>query len=274
MPGTQRQGPEFPPGGPLHALADLAENVARFLRSLMGVLESLVRLESSLQRAIGAGLLGLLGGVGVTVAGLSQVVAAPLWLYVLLGLAFQVLWLRRALSAVRVDSKRRRAIYDGHRDELDLEERFKKTRDWRHRWASSLVGPLRTPLERSDLVRRDMESAVGEVKEMTGHSLALVLVRKRRGARYEIVLTIGEVSDPLKAGTKWMHRDLDVHEYVAERSLYPHHLIEREVLGDAEYFLVVASEVDVIGKVKEVVLSCFLDVVGHGIGRVVAHGGS
>lgn len=108
-----------------------------------------------------------------------------------------------------------------------------------------------------------------KVEELTDHSLALVLVRKRRGGRYEIVLTIGEVSDPLKTGTKWIHRDLDVHEYVAERSLYPHHLIEREVLGDAEYFLVAASEIDVIGKVKEVVLDCFVDLVGHGMGRVV-----
>lgn len=132
-----------------------------------------------------------------------------------------------------------------------------------------MVGSLKIPLERSEFVRRDMESAVERTRELTGYSVALVLVRKRRGGRYEIVSTIGEVSDPLKTGTKWMHRDLDVYEYVAGRSFYPHHLIEREVLGDAEYFLVVASEIDVIGKVKEIVLDCFVDVVRHGIGRVV-----
>lgn len=133
------------------------------------------------------------------------------------------------------------------------------------------MGPLKSPLEECPQVEEAMEHAVRSVAEETGYSLALVLVVRRSG-HCEIVLTKGEVSDCLKTGTRWAHSDMNVYEYIDQRSLYPHHLIEREVLGGNEYFLIAASEIDVMGKVQKSVLDCFVEVVRHGIGRVVAHG--
>jgi hypothetical protein len=272
MPGSQGEGPKFQPErGWLDALGDVIESIAGLLRSLSFLASTFRELEPADRRAAGAGFTGAVGAVGTTVAGLLHAAPAPFWAYVLTGLSFQIFWVRRAIPAVRADSGRLKAIYNGQKDELALEEHFKKTREWRHAWASSLVGSLKAPLEHCALVADAMGRAVEQVVELTGYPLALVLVR-RQGDCYEIVLTKGEVSDCLKAGTKWLHRDMNVYEYVGRRSLYPHHLIEREVLGNAEYFLIAASEIDVVGKVKETVLDCFVDVVRHGIGRVVAHG--
>lgn len=272
MPGKRGEEPRFQPdGGWLEVLADLAESIARLLRSLRAVLENFKGLDAGERKAAGAGLVGLAGAAGATAAGYFEAIAAPFWVYMLVALVFQAPWISRALPAVWADSGRRKAIYDGKKHENALQEYFKKTREWRHAWASSLVGPLKSPLETCEQVGEVMESAVEDVADFTGYSLTLVLVVLRNG-HYEIVLTKGEVSDCLKTGTRWSHGDMNVYEYLDQQSLYPHRLIEREVLGGNEYFLVAVSEIDVIGKVKGSVLDCFVDVVRHGIGRVVAYG--
>jgi hypothetical protein len=271
MAEKKAKRPEFEPDrGWLNAFASVAENVAALLRSLSDLIGRFQELEPTERKAAGRGAIGVGGAAGATAAGYLQVPGAPFWAYVLAGLIFQAPWIVGALPAVRHDSARQKAIYDGNKHERVLREHFKKTRDWRHAWASALVGPLKTPLECCALVGVAMEDAVRKVDELTGYPMALVLVR-RQGPNYSVVLTKGEVSDCLKTGTSWPDSDMNVYEYVDRRSFYPNHLVEREVLGGSEYFLIAAAEIDVIGKVKESVLDCFVDVVHHGIGRVVAH---
>jgi hypothetical protein len=267
-----QQEPEFQPRKALDALTSMVESLGNLLRSLRDLWEILKGLKGSERKAVGAGVFGAFGAAGTVAAGVSQAAQLPFWAYCVIGFAFQVFWIRYAVPMVVAESDRRKTLYDGRRDEDLLQDRFKKTREWRRLWASSLAGRLKTPLESSPDVENALIKTVEKVAGLTGYSMALVLVRKMRGGRYEIVLTVGEVSDCLKRGTAWRHREMDVYEYIARRSLYPNHLIERESVGDSEYFLVAAAEIDVIGKIKGEVLDCFVEVVGYGIGRVVADG--
>ena len=272
MSGKQGERPDFQPdGGWFEAVADLVESIARALRSLGGVVDAFKRLDGGERSAAGRGLLGAVGLVGGAASAHFELIAAPFWAYALVVFVFQAPWIAGSLPAVGRDSRRRKAISGAKKQDEALQDYFKRTAELRHAWAASLVGPLSCPLEQCEPVGEAMEEAVQEIASGAGYSFALVLVARRNG-HYEIVLTRGEVSDCLKTGTRWPHSEMNVYQYIDQRSLYPHHLIEREFLGGAEYFLVAASEIDVIGEVRKIVLDCYLDVVRHGIGRVVAHG--
>jgi hypothetical protein len=271
-------GPTFEPPRKrpdwLDDILEFAHHLAGAARSATRLIETLKGLEPADRRAAGLGAFGTTGLVAAVIANVLGIVNLPFWAFVIAAAVFQVPWVWRAIPATLADSQRRRQLHEDRREEAEGEERFKKTRRWRHERATSLVGPLRMPLETSPEVDKDMGDTVEKIETITGRPFALVLVKEVEGGLYRVVLTKGGVSDCLKAGTEWARRDMDVYEYIQERSLYPSHLIEREVVGNSEYFLVAASEIDVMGNRKEHVLDCFLEVVGHGIGRVEVHRGA
>jgi len=268
------EGPQFEPRKQWYEhLFDVFSHLLGAVKSGRRLLREIDEMESTDRRAVGAGALGALGLGGTIAAALTSAVDVAFAYYVLVASIFQAPWIWRAVPIAVSDSQRRRQMYRARREEAANHERYEKTRRWRHTRASSFHGRLRSPLEKCEVVGELMQAAVEKASDLTDRPFALILVRKkRRGRLYQIVLTKGDTPDCLKTGTKWSARDMDVYEYVEK--LYPCDMIEREMLGDDEYFLIAVSEIDVIGATRECVLDCFLDMVDQGIGRVVAYTGA
>lgn len=269
---TKSRQPDFEPDRSTgDHLKDLANHLLGVYRAASGLVRAIRGIDPADRKNVGAGAFGAAGLVSVSAGALSGLLSAPVFAYFLLAGACQLPWMLLALPAVREDSGRRRKLYRLRRQDDEEEERQKQTRERRKEWASSLVGPLAMPLEQSTAVAGVMIGAVEKCRERYRENVALVLVRRSPDDQLEVVLTAGEIDDLLKTGTKWDGRTMDVHEYVREKRLYPHHMIERERLGGVEYFLVATAEIDLVGEICLCVLDCFLDMVVRGIGRVVAY---
>ena len=241
---------------------------------LFGLAKGIVHLWSLLgggsvaRRTLAAGAVGLLGTVGLGSLRVSGLAAGPLFLYLLAILAFQVPWIIFALPAVRRDSRRAHLLHRLHRDEENLAERHRLTRHLRHRRAA-LVAPPAPALEKGARAPRAMRLSAERFEADTGFPLALVLFRRRPGRRRKVVLTMGEVADCLKTGTR-LDAQLSVREYVEDHSPYPQFLIEREDLAGTEYHLLAASEIDVLGEGKQAVLDCFVELIDLGLLKAAA----
>jgi hypothetical protein len=220
------------------------------------------------RKAAGAGLLGF--SVAISSFGLraSGALGGPVFLFVLVAIAFQLPWMVIALSAVRDDSERRRRIHELKRQEARLAERMEKTRERRHAWARSIKASL-PMLGKDPRALATMGEATSHFESHTDYPLALALLRRKPGGRWKVISTRGEIADCLKIGTR-LEGGLGVHEYIERHSPYPNHLIEEETVAGTEYHLVALAEIDILGEGKLAVLECFLDLIDPGLAKARA----
>lgn len=262
--------PKFEPRRPLQDLADFLTDLSHAVRSLSDLWASIRGLPVPSLKTIGPGVLGAVGvGLFVLTSNVDTI-GLPLSLRAVGVGGFQIPLAIRAFRAIRRDSQRRQDLYRSEQEDSLYAARHRKAREWRRALCNSVVGRLPIALERLDSVAREMDAARREFLDQTGYDLTLVLIKRlARGRKYRITLTRGEVADDFKQGVTWQENDSNVYEYVRDRALYPHHLLERETISGEDYFLLALADIDLLGSGKQLVLDCFYEMVCSAIGQVI-----